>query len=133
MLASVLPRSHDGWGCDVSPSCFRWAMGNWEAALRLAWRQSSSSARQGAGPESCLQAARDLKDGWVSIVAVLNPDSGEVSYFEAVALPFGAVSAVTGFNRAARALRRILSILFSWSSNLYRSLPGRLPKRSSDH
>ncbi|CAE7837418.1 unnamed protein product, partial [Symbiodinium microadriaticum] len=74
-------------------------MGNWEAALRLAWRQSSSSARQGAGPESCLQAARDLKDGWVSIVAVLNPDSGEVSYFEAVALPFGAVSAVTGFNR----------------------------------
>ncbi|CAE7818168.1 unnamed protein product, partial [Symbiodinium necroappetens] len=59
------------------------------------------------------QLARHPKDGWVSIVAVLNPDSGEVSYFEAVALPFGAVSAVTGFNRAARALRRILSILFS--------------------
>ncbi|CAE7852673.1 unnamed protein product, partial [Symbiodinium necroappetens] len=66
------------------------------------------------------QLARHPKDGWVSIVAVLNPDSGEVSYFEAVALPFGAVSAVTGFNRAARALRRILSILFSLvTTNFY--------------
>ncbi|CAE7890686.1 PARP6, partial [Symbiodinium necroappetens] len=74
-------------------------MGNWEVALDL--------------KAAYKQLARHPKDGWVSIVAVLNPDSGEVSYFEAVALPFGAVSAVTGFNRAARALRRILSILFS--------------------
>ena len=66
------------------------------------------------------QLARHPKDGWVSIVAVLNPDSGEVSYFEAVALPFGVVSTVTGFNRAARALRRILSILFSLvTTNFY--------------
>ena len=32
-------------------------------------------------------------------------------YYEAVALPFGAVSSVTGFNRAARALRTCLSRL----------------------
>ena len=35
-----------------------------------------------------------------------------VHYFGAVALPFGAVSSVTGFNRTARTLRKVLSTLF---------------------
>ena len=58
------------------------------------------------------QLARHPDDGWVSIVAVLNPETNVVHYFEAVALPFGAVSSVTGFNRTARALRKVLSALF---------------------
>ena len=33
-------------------------------------------------------------------------------FFEAVALPFGAVSSVLAFNRVARAIRTILSRLF---------------------
>ncbi|CAE7938249.1 PARP6, partial [Symbiodinium necroappetens] len=49
---------------------------------------------------------------WVSIVADLNPETNVVHYFEAVALPFGAVSAVTGFKRMARARRKVLSTLF---------------------
>ena len=44
--------------------------------------------------------------------SLLDTDSGQVVYFESFALPFGASSAVTGFNRAARALRIILSRLF---------------------
>ena len=58
------------------------------------------------------QLARHPDDGWVSIIAVLNPEANVVHYFEAVALPFGAVSSVTGFNRTARALRKVLSTLF---------------------
>ena len=58
------------------------------------------------------QLARHPDDGWVSIIAVLNPETNTVHYFEAVALPFGAVSSVTGFNRTARALRKVLSTLF---------------------
>ena len=41
-----------------------------------------------------------------------NPEDNNVYYFEAIALPFGSVSSVIGFNRAARALRMILTRLF---------------------
>lgn len=41
-----------------------------------------------------------------------NPRSGDVEYFESCALPFGAVAAVHGFNRAAQALEDILLGLF---------------------
>ena len=58
------------------------------------------------------QLARHPDDGWVSIIAVLNPETNMVHYFGAVALPFGAVSSVTGFNRTARTLRKVLSTLF---------------------
>ena len=58
------------------------------------------------------QLARHPNDDWSSILGVLDTDSGQVVYFESFALPFGASSAVTGFNRAARALRIILSRLF---------------------
>ncbi|CAE7304283.1 unnamed protein product [Symbiodinium sp. CCMP2592] len=58
------------------------------------------------------QLARHPDDGWVSVLAVLDPDKDVVHYFEAVALPFGAVSSVTGFNRTARALRKVLTNLF---------------------
>ncbi|CAE7394666.1 unnamed protein product, partial [Symbiodinium sp. CCMP2456] len=50
-------------------------------------------------------------DDWSSILGVLDTDSNQVVYFESFALPFGASSAVTGFNRAARALRIIMSRL----------------------
>ncbi|CAE7629352.1 unnamed protein product [Symbiodinium sp. CCMP2592] len=57
------------------------------------------------------QLARHPSDDWASVLGVLDPDTGTVSYFESAALPFGASSAVTGFNRAARALRIIMSRL----------------------
>ena len=58
------------------------------------------------------QLARHPKDDWASVLGVLDTDSDRVVYFESLALPFGASSAVTGFNRAARALRIIMSRLF---------------------
>ena len=44
--------------------------------------------------------------------AVVCPTDEEVYFFEAVALPFGAVSSVLAFNRVARSMRTILSRLF---------------------
>ncbi|CAE7739197.1 unnamed protein product [Symbiodinium sp. CCMP2592] len=55
-------------------------------------------------------------DAWATILAVYDPNEDEVKFFEAVALPFGAVSSVTGFNHAARALKLILSRLL-WLVN----------------
>lgn len=81
-------------------------------------------------PEWCSSGARDLVgrcldlkhaykqmvrhpcDAWVAILAVVNPKDSTVYFFEAVALPFGSVSSVLAFNRAARALRMILTRLF---------------------
>ena len=48
------------------------------------------------------QLARAPSDRWASVLAVCEPCSGEVKFFEAVALPFGAVASVMAFNRAAR-------------------------------
>ena len=48
------------------------------------------------------------RDHWAAVLAVLDVASNRVAYFETLALPFGAVSAVTGFNRTSRALRMIL-------------------------
>lgn len=58
------------------------------------------------------QLVRRPCDSWASILAVLNPEDSKVYFFEAVALPFGSVSSVLAFNRAARALRVILARLF---------------------
>ena len=58
------------------------------------------------------QLARHPDDAWASILAVADPSDGQVKFFEAIALPFGAVSSVLAFNRAARALRTILSKVF---------------------
>ena len=78
----------------------------------------------GAGPWKQLQGrALDLKaaykqlarhpdDAWAAVLAVWNPDSNGVDFYESVALPFGSVSAVMCFNRMARALRIIMSKLF---------------------
>ena len=58
------------------------------------------------------QLARHPEDDWASVLGVLDTENDRVVYFESFALPFGASSAVTGFNRAARALRIILSRVF---------------------
>ncbi len=58
------------------------------------------------------QLVRHPDDRWVSVLAVVCPTDEEVYFFEAVALPFGAVSSVLAFNRVARSLRTILSRLF---------------------
>ena len=58
------------------------------------------------------QLVRHPEDSWASILAVINPADEVVYYFEAVALPFGAVSSVLAFNRSARALRTILAKCF---------------------
>eukprot|EP00435_Cladocopium_sp_Y103_P006698 s4577_g2.t1 len=58
------------------------------------------------------QLVRHPEDAWASILAVVNPSDSTVYFFEAVALPFGSVSSVLAFNRAARALRMILARVF---------------------
>ena len=58
------------------------------------------------------QLVRHPQDAWAAVLAVLNPHDHQVYFFEAVALPFGSVSSVIAFNRAARALRCILAKLF---------------------
>ena len=58
------------------------------------------------------QLVRHPEDRWVSVLAVVCPTDGEVYFFEAVALPFGAISSVLAFNRVARSMRTILSRLF---------------------
>ena len=58
------------------------------------------------------QLARAPEDDWCSILAVWSPEQSCVCYFESIALPFGAVSAVNAFNRVARCLRLILCRLF---------------------
>ena len=58
------------------------------------------------------QLVRHPGVAWAAVLAVYNPSDGQTYFFEAVALPFGSVSSVLGFNRAARALRVILSRTF---------------------
>ena len=58
------------------------------------------------------QLARAPEDDWCSILAVWSTEQNCVCYFESIALPFGAVSAVNAFNRVARCLRLILCRLF---------------------
>ena len=58
------------------------------------------------------QLVRHPCDAWAAVLAVPCPADGTVYFFEAIALPFGAVSSVLAFNRAARALRTILSRVF---------------------
>eukprot|EP00435_Cladocopium_sp_Y103_P071030 s612_g36.t1 len=58
------------------------------------------------------QLARHPDDSWASILAVFCPGDSKVYFFEAIALPFGSISCVIAFNRAARALRTILSRTF---------------------
>jgi hypothetical protein len=58
------------------------------------------------------QLVRHPDDSWASVLAVTNPKDGQIYFFEAVALPFGSVSSVLAFNRAARALRLILTKVF---------------------
>eukprot|EP00435_Cladocopium_sp_Y103_P072170 s444_g39.t1 len=58
------------------------------------------------------QLARSSEDDWCSILAVWSPEERDVRFFESVALPFGAVSAVNAFNRVAKCLRIILCRLF---------------------
>ena len=82
--------------------------------LHFAWKNGRSRMLRGRALDlkaAYKQLARHPDDAWASVLGVLNPELGEVCYFEAVALPFGAISAVTGFNRAARALRTCLSRL----------------------
>eukprot|EP00438_Fugacium_kawagutii_P021791 Skav200329 [mRNA] locus=scaffold2835:13658:14452:+ [translate_table: standard] len=59
------------------------------------------------------QLARHPDDNWVSIIAVWDPGQRDTKFFEAVALPFGSVSSVIAFNRVARAIRTVLSRVFS--------------------
>ncbi|CAE7388906.1 unnamed protein product, partial [Symbiodinium sp. CCMP2456] len=62
------------------------------------------------------QLARHPDDAWATVLAVYDQANDEVKYFEAVALPFGAVSSVTGFNRTAKALKLVMSRLL-WLVN----------------
>eukprot|EP00435_Cladocopium_sp_Y103_P059062 s2761_g21.t1 len=83
--------------------------------LALEWRDSVARDLFGR----CLdlrqaykQLVRHPEDAWASILAVVNPEDGVVFFFEAIALPFGSVSSVLAFNRAARSLRMILTRVF---------------------
>ena len=54
------------------------------------------------------QLARDPAHGWASVIAVWSPSLGKPCFYESVALPFGAVSAVISFDQVARARRDFL-------------------------
>ena len=62
--------------------------------------------------QACKQVVRHPMDAWSAILAVACPADSQVYFFEAVALPFGSISSVLAFNRAARAIRVILSKVF---------------------
>ena len=47
-----------------------------------------------------------------AVLAVFNPDEGQVSFFISAVLPFGATGSVMSFNRVARALRDLMQKLF---------------------
>jgi hypothetical protein len=53
------------------------------------------------------QLARRASQKWATIVGVLNPSLGAVEFYEQPTLAFGQCGAVHGFNRAAKALRKI--------------------------
>ena len=100
-------------GCDIlqvdeqfttlnAPVDFGWFNGPWR---RLSGRALDLKA-------AYKQLARSPSDSWASILAVWNPHSSSVEFFESVSLPFGSVCAVMSFNRMARALKLILSELF---------------------
>ena len=65
------------------------------------------------------QLARSPDDDWCSILAVWSPKDNCTKFFESVALPFGAVSAVNAFNRIARCLRLILCKLFLLTNTFF--------------
>ena len=89
--------------------------GSWSGAVSPDWPHNECQNLLGR----CLdlkhaykQLVRHPQDAWAAVLAVLNPHDHQVYFFEAVALPFGSVSSVIAFNRAARALRCILAKLF---------------------
>ena len=89
--------------------------GSWSGAVARDWPRHECQNLLGR----CLdlkhaykQLVRHPQDAWAAVLAVLNPSDQQVYFFEAVALPFGSVSSVIAFNRAARALRCILSKIF---------------------
>ena len=59
------------------------------------------------------QFPRAAAQGHLSIVAVWDPTSEKVKFFEAQALMFGAKAAVPGFNRCARAMEALLVKMFA--------------------
>lgn len=79
------------------------------------WQRSELGDLQGRALDlksAYKQLARSPEDDWCSVLAVWSPEKGETLFFESVALPFGAVSAVNAFNRVARVIRLILCRLF---------------------
>ena len=77
----------DFWKCDLAGTC---------VDLESAYKQ----------------LAVDPAHASLSIFALKNPDTSEVEFFEACALPFGATAAVHGFNRMSQALETILTDIF---------------------
>ena len=91
-------------------------LGAWDSDNgRQCWLSGSDSELLGRCldlKQAYKQLVRHPDDRWVSVLAVVCPTDEEVYFFEAVALPFGAVSSVLAFNRVARSMRTILSRLF---------------------
>ncbi|CAE7624913.1 unnamed protein product [Symbiodinium sp. CCMP2592] len=104
---------YNGWGVVLQASILLGRVDHWKGSPGLESREGPASFGRALDLKAAYkQLARHPDDGWVSVLAVLDPNKDVVHYFEAVALPFGAVSAVTGFNRTARALRKVLTNLF---------------------
>ena len=103
----------------ASSSCGNWQIPSEEGfisgSLSSSWEGHSARDLYGR----CLdlrqaykQLVRHPMDAWSAILAVACPADSQVYFFEAVALPFGSISSVLAFNRAARAIRVILSKVF---------------------
>ena len=93
-----------------------------QSRLRPDWRDGSARWLQGRALDlksAYKQLARHPDDDWTSILTVYDPSKGRVMYVESLALPFGATPAVTGFNRAARALTMILCRLAHLTNSNY--------------
>lgn len=83
--------------------------------LHPSWKQEELGDLYGRAMDlksAYKQLARAPEDDWCSILAVWSPVAQQVQYYESVALPFGAVSAVNAFNRVAKCLRLILCRIF---------------------
>ena len=83
--------------------------------LEASWREAELGDLQGRALDlksAYKQLARSPEDDWCPILAVWSPELEDICFFESVALPFGAVSAVNAFNRVAKCLRLILCRLF---------------------
>jgi hypothetical protein len=82
-----------------------------EGAVHESWLGGGASTLHGTTVDlkaAYKQVVRRRADEHFAVVAVWDPVHQKIAYFKAISLPFGSTGSVTGFNRCAVALRKIL-------------------------